>query len=375
MGRGEGDPSPLSLASLLFYPLGLVRALTAPVLAFVLWGAWRLGHDRRIARFHLVVAVTTLVIAWAAFTATWNKDLRYAVPMTFFLLPALVAVVDLARTARLRAVLMGGLTTWTLLVDLAQVTGLAPGRIALGPVVFWEGTAYTLASGPQAADTVRPAEAFAALVQMAERSGYRAPGARLPACIDLGPNNAVLNQWNWQAAQRIYRPASTPLWLEHCDRSAGLSECAHTDHGSLWLAGASGRQLLFLRDARWPDYYLFEVAEQAGGSVLRWLDSVAAIGGEVHVRIDDGVASPVDVQLQRGQPVTLGPGPTGRLHLEFRIDHSGATRWRLKLVAQLYGKRDWPRGPLLPLPPDPIDLSLPAGATSQATGQLPVEPR
>ncbi len=392
MGIAEGDPDPRSFASLVWYVRGICQALTLPVLAVVLFG-WVRALRARQWRFLLRVDLAAVLMAYALFTATWNKDLRYSLPFTFLMLPGLVlALRDGSR--RLRQGILAGVTLWTALLNVSQVADIRFLRdLSLGPIAIFEKSAYGLHSHPQGPWSVtNTAESYAWFARLYGRWQPHSPAAPLVIreswkLEDASFNGPIFNSWNWLLYREHLLPAEPGTrWVGSGSKSDSFVEAVRVGETAIEIEpNPSLARVLFLRDSVWPDYYLFGLVRGPDGVSLTWLGEKIQMPSDITVEVlppsGGADAAPVSsFHFGPGQSERVANFAEERLRLRFRIVHSSATHWRAKLVASFLKNPDWGTTWLVPLSHEfsdgvlNVDLKTPGPIASGAVASPATSP-
>lgn len=351
MGSIEGDPEPATLASLLWYPRHFSDTLTLPVLLLLAPGWVRLVRARR-SLLATSTMVAAMVLTYVVFTATWNKDARYALPATLLLLPGVIGLVRTTRPALLAHGAMAALVAWTVLVNVTHVSRW-PGNqdVRVAGLLVLPAAAYTLPGTPRPASEVNAAEAMAAFVRLYS-SAFRPVG---DAPLELGKRfeteNGTFNTHNWRAYhEHLHRPASAVEWVD--PDPARFPNRLAIGRDVVAVPAPGGEELAFLKDSVWNDYYLLGITTRADGVEVRWRAARASLGGDVYVDVDSehGERLHSRVRLdQRGVTRLPLTGDVGRVRLSFQIAHSWSPRWPLRLTSGLIGQKNWNEVPLVRL--------------------------
>ncbi len=316
-GQNEGDPMPMSIASILWYPAKFLYYFSPIVLSVILIGFFfsiKYFGKRKLMNY---LGYASILFAYIIGTITWNKDVRTLLPATFYFYPALLGFVFI-RNQLLRNTGIFLMVFITFLINISFVNNnklKIASYLTSGP--------YTIPWQPHHPSTMNYAESYHIYNKLFKENfgDIIPPKLHSENSADLFTDRMNLSQYPINYKQN--------------------------------LQDTIGYAILFYRNKVWPDYYLFKTKCQNGNLYIQKIGEHKHIGGDVKIFISEGFTSIREANVGNSGNEIIIPIDTNAAHISFsfREFHAWPQSSISKLLFKIIGdtQYSWDNIPLIPL--------------------------
>lgn len=259
VAKGEGDPEPVSLASLIWYFPGFLYTYTWPVVLLLFYGWYSLLKVKRF-NIHKYYALISIVIIFIALTLNYNKDLRYIIGIFFFLGFGFFGLAFI--NVKMRKIILLGTT---LLCFGFSINLVSWKKLNVPGVTF---DSYALPSAPQPPITHDESQALVFFEKMFSEQPI--PVEKKVLHYQQLKEDNLFNYYSHSSQRSIQNVAGPAKYDSVLNKDEKFTELYRTDYHILSAPVTdSNTYYLYGRDTNYPSYYLLAFTIGKDKGVLR----------------------------------------------------------------------------------------------------------
>lgn len=259
IARMEGDPDPLSLASLLWYFPGFLYTYTWPIVLLLLFGWYNLLKVKGF-KIHKYYAVISILLIFIALTLNLNKDLRYILGIFFFLGFGFFGLAFTHRKVKSYILIISAMVCFGFSVNLVLWKKI--------PVPGIEFSNYVLPPAPQSSATHDEAKAMVVFEKL--YTAQPIPDEQKVLKYQLLKHDATFNFLSLASQRAIQNVTAPPTYDSILHKEIPLVEVYRTDFNIVSAPLIDSNTFyMYGRDAIYPAFYLLAFIQKGDKGILK----------------------------------------------------------------------------------------------------------